>query len=119
MDTKMVAGSEEWLSLPGLGLPMIKVRVDSGAKTSALHAVNIMPFQRNGETWVSFDVFPIQFDGKRVMHCEAQVVDMRHIKSSTGTREMRYVIKTTLKVNEEVWDIEVSLTNRDSMGYRM
>lgn len=119
MSTKMVAGSEEWVSLPGLGLPMIKVRVDSGAKTSALHAVNISPFQRNGETWVSFDVFPIQFDGKRVMHCEAQVVDMRTIKSSTGNRETRYVIKTLIKLNEETWEIEVSLTNRDSMGYRM
>ncbi len=119
MNTKMVAGSEEWVSLPGLGLPMIKVRVDSGAKTSALHAVNISPFQRNGETWVSFDVFPIQFDGKRLVHCEAQVVDIRTIKSSTGNRETRYVIKTLVKLNEETWGIEVSLTNRDSMGYRM
>lgn len=119
MNTKMVAGSEEWVSLPGLGVPMIKVRVDSGAKTSALHAVNIIPFQRNGETWVSFDVFPIQFDGKRVVHCEAPVVDMRTIKSSTGNRETRYVIRTQIKLNEVVWEIEVSLTNRDSMGYRM
>lgn len=119
MNTKMVAGSEEWVSLPALGLPMIKVRVDSGAKTSALHAVNITPFQRNGETWVSFDVFPIQFDGKRIVHCEAPVVDIRIIKSSTGNRENRYVIKTPVKLNEEVWEIEVSLTNRDSMGYRM
>lgn len=119
MNTKMVAGSEEWVSLPGLGVPMIKVRVDSGAKTSALHAVNIIPFQRNGETWVSFDVFPIQFDGKRVVHCEAPVVDMRTIKSSTGNRETRYVIRTQMKLNEVVWEIEVSLTNRDSMGYRM
>lgn len=119
MSTKMVAGSEEWVSLPELGLPMIKVRVDSGAKTSALHAVNITPFQRNGETWVSFDVFPIQFDGKRLVHCEAQVVDIRTIKSSTGNRETRYVIKTPLKLKDEVWWIEVSLANRDSMGYRM
>lgn len=119
MDNKMVAGSEEWISLPGLEVPIIKVRVDSGAKTSALHAVNIFPFQRNGESWVSFDVHPLQFDGKRVIHCEAKIVDRRTIKSSTGTRENRYVIKTPIKVKEEVWDIEVSLTNRDSMGYRM
>src|SRR5690606_11607482 len=115
MENKLVAGSEEWISLPELGVPMIKVRVDSGAKTSALHAVNIIPFQRNGETWVSFDVFPIQFDGKRVVHCEAPVVDMRTIKSSTGNRETRYVIRTQMKLNEVVWEIEVSLTNRDSM----
>lgn len=119
MNDKMVAGSEEWVSLPELGVPTIKVRVDSGAKTSALHAVNILPFQRNGESWVSFDVYPLQYDGKRVVHCEAPVVDRRIIKSSTGNRESRYVIKTTLKVKEEVWEIEVSLTDRDSMGYRM
>ena len=119
MDKKMVAGSEEWISLPALGLPKIKVRVDSGAKTSALHAVNIFPFQRNGESWISFDVHPLQFDGKRVIHCEAAVADRRMIKSSTGNRENRYVIKTTLKIKEETWDIEVTLTNRDSMGYRM
>src|SRR5690606_30801892 len=119
MENKLVAGSEEWVSLPELGLPLIKVRVDSGAKTSALHAVNINPFQRNGEPWVSFDVFPIQFDGKRLVHCEAQVADMRTIKSSTGNRETRYVIKTGLKIKEDIWEIEVSLTNRDSMGYRM
>lgn len=119
MDNKVVAGSEEWISLPQLGLPKIKVRVDSGAKTSALHAVNIFPFLRNGENWISFDVHPLQFDGKRVVHCEALVFDRRTIKSSTGTRENRYVIKSILQVKEESWEIEVSLTNRDSMGYRM
>lgn len=115
----MVAGSEEWISLPELKIPLIKVRVDSGAKTSAIHAVNIFPFQRNGESWVSFDIHPLQFDGKQVVHCEAQVVDRRIIKSSSGNRESRFVIKTPLKIGEEVWDIEVTLANRDSMGYRM
>src|SRR5690606_22836110 len=119
MNNKMVAGSEEWVSLPDLGLPTIKVRVDSGAKTSALHAVNIFPFQRNGESWVSFDVHPLQFDGKRVVHCEAPVLDRRTIKSSTGTRETRYVIITMIKIDGTAWEIEVSLANRDSMGYRM
>ncbi len=115
----MVAGSEEWVSLPELEIPLIKVRVDSGAKTSAIHAVNIFPFQRNGESWVSFDIHPLQFDGKQVVHCEAQVVDRRIIKSSSGNRESRYVIRTPLKIGEEVWDIEITLANRDSMGYRM
>lgn len=119
MEDKMIAGSEEWVSLPNLGLPKIKVRVDSGAKTSALHAVNIAPFQKEGDPWVSFDVFPIQFDGKKIVHCEAPVVDMRIIKSSTGNKETRFVIKTLLKLKEDSWEIEVSLTNRDSMGYRM
>lgn len=119
MNNKMIAGSEEWVSLPDLGLPMIKVRVDSGAKTSAIHAVNISPFQRNGEAWVSFDVYPLQYDGKKVVHCEAPVIDKRIIKSTSGSRESRYVIRTVLKVAEEAWEIELTLANRDSMGYRM
>jgi len=119
MNNKMIAGSEEWVSLPDLGLPMIKVRVDSGAKTSAIHAVNISPFQRNGEAWVSFDVYPLQYDGKKVVHCEAPVIDKRTIKSTSGSRESRYVIRTVLKVAEEAWEIELTLANRDSMGYRM
>jgi len=116
---KTIVGSQEWISLPDLSIPAIKVRVDSGAKTSALHAVNIQPFNRNNEAWVTFDVFPIQHNGKKVIHCEARVIDKRIIKSSTGNRENRYVIKTPLKVNELSYDIELTLTNRDSMGYRM
>ncbi|WP_461533133.1 30S ribosomal protein S6--L-glutamate ligase [Sinomicrobium sp.] len=118
-DHKIVVGSEEWVGLTQLNIPAIKVRVDSGAKTSALHAMNINPFQRNNETWVNFDVFPIQHNGKKHISCEAKVIDRRIIKSSTGTRENRYVIKTALHINGSSWDIELTLTNRDSMGYRM
>ncbi len=119
LQNKIIVGSEEWVSLPELHIPAIKVRVDSGAKTSALHAVNIQPFQKNNETWVSFDVYPIQNNGKKAIRCEAPVIDKRIIKSSTGNKENRYIIKTTLKLNELTTDIEISLTNRDSMGYRM
>ncbi|WP_224483180.1 30S ribosomal protein S6--L-glutamate ligase [Robertkochia aurantiaca] len=119
MSDKIIIGSEEWVALPQLKIPAIKVRVDSGAKTSALHAVNIIPFQRNNETWVSFDVYPIQNNGKKKMSCEAYVIDRRVIKSSTGNRENRYIIRTNVSIGGESWDIEVSLTNRDSMGYRM
>ncbi|TRZ42913.1 30S ribosomal protein S6--L-glutamate ligase [Robertkochia solimangrovi] len=118
-DNKIIIGSEEWVSLPELKIPAIKVRVDSGAKTSALHAVNIQPFQRNNETWVSFDVYPLQNNGKHMIHCEAYVIDKRVIKSSTGNRENRYIIRSSFAVGDVSWDIEVSLTNRDSMGYRM
>ncbi|MGS2739357.1 30S ribosomal protein S6--L-glutamate ligase [Sinomicrobium sp. M5D2P17] len=118
-ENKTIVGSEEWVALPQLQIPAIKVRVDSGAKTSALHAVNINPFQRNNETWVTFDVFPIQNNGKKLTHCEALVIDKRVVKSSTGNRENRYVIRTALHINGSAWDIELTLTNRDSMGYRM
>jgi len=119
MENKTIIGSQEWVSLPEIDIPTIKVRVDSGAKTSALHAVNIQPFQRNNDTWVTFDVYPIQNNGKKVIHCEAPVLDKRVIKSSTGNRENRYIIRTSLHINGDSWDVELSLTNRDSMGYRM
>lgn len=120
INDKIIAGSEEWISLPQFKIPSIKVRVDSGAKTSSLHAVNIQPFQRNGETWVTFDVLPLQNNAKKLIHCEAPIIDKRIVKSSTGNREDRYVIKTPLKINDDhIWEIEVTLTNRDSMGYRM
>jgi ribosomal protein S6--L-glutamate ligase len=116
---KIIIGSEEWCSLPQLKIPAIKARVDSGAKTSALHAVNIVPFKKNGDPWVSYDVHPIQNDGKTTIHCESPVVDRRSVKSTSGISEMRYVIKSTLAIAESTWEIELTLTNRDSMGYRM
>ena len=65
MNSKVTIGSEEWVSLSDLNIPYIKARIDSGAKTSSLHALNILPYQKEGQTWVSFDVYPIQNDGKR------------------------------------------------------
>lgn len=119
MVDKLIVGSEEWCSFSTLNIPAIKARVDSGAKTSALHAVNISPFEKEGEKWVKFDVNPLQNNGKTIIHCEAKVVDKRIVKSSSGSRESRYVIKTTIVLGEASWDIELTLTNRDSMGYRM
>ncbi|MEN9335976.1 MAG: hypothetical protein RLZZ500_963 [Bacteroidota bacterium] len=116
---KLILGSEEWCGFPALGLPAIKARVDSGAKTSALHALNIAPFQKEGETWVKFDINPIQKNQKTIIHCEAKLVDKRIVKSSSGYREQRYVIQTELQLGEESWTAEVTLTNRDSMGFRM
>lgn len=119
MENKLIVGSEEWCSLPEIGLPMIKARVDSGAKTSALHAFNIRTFIRSGDQWVSFEIHPIQRDDRTVVRCEARVVDRRTIKSSSGETESRFVIKTTIQFYNGSWDIELTLTNRDSMGYRM
>jgi len=116
---KVILGSEEWCSFPELGIPTIKARVDSGAKTSALHAVNISPFVKEGENWVKFDINPIQNNSKTIIHCEARLVDKRIVKSSSGFREQRYVISTPLVFGEENWAIEMTLTNRDSMGFRM
>lgn len=119
MINKLIVGSEEWCSITSLNIPSIKVRVDSGAKTSALHAINIVPFQKSNENWVKFDVNPLQKNNNISIHCEAKVIDKRIIKSSSGARELRYVIQTEIEFGGMTWDIELTLTNRDSMGYRM
>ena len=119
MHEKVIVGSEEWCSFPELGIPTIKARVDSGAKTSALHAINIAPFEKDGENWVKFDINPIQNNSKTVIHCQAPLVDKRVVKSSSGYREQRYVIRSQIQVGEINWEAEFTLTNRDSMGFRM
>jgi ribosomal protein S6--L-glutamate ligase len=118
-DDKVILGSEEWCSFPEIGIPIIKARVDSGAKTSALHAINIAPFIKNDSNWVRFDINPIQNNLKTVIHCEAPLVDKRIVKSSSGFREQRSVIQANLQIGTSIWAIEMTLTNRDSMGFRM
>lgn len=116
---KVIVGSEEWCALPLLGIPAIKARVDSGARTSAIHAFNIKAFKRGIVSWVSFEVHPLQNNRRTIVRCEAQVLDKRVVKSSSGIAEKRYVIRTTLEHENRQWEIELTLTNRDSMGYRM
>ncbi len=116
---KIIFGKEEWVSLPELGLPAVKARIDSGAKTSSLHAFNIQHFEENGQLYVAFDVHPIQQNRKISVRCKAKVVDRRKVRNSGGQTELRYVVKTILKIGEQHWEIEISLTNRDEMGYRM
>ena len=116
---KIIVGSEEWCSFPALGIPAIKARVDSGAKTSSIHAFNINRFRRDGESWVSFEVHPLQNNRRTVIRCERPIIDKRLVKSSSGISETRYVINVTIKFGNDNWDIELTLANRDSMGYRM
>ncbi len=116
---KIIIGSEEWCAFPGLGIPAVKARVDSGAKTSSIHAFNIQKLRRNGESWVSFEVHPLQGDRRTVIRCEQPILDKRVVKSSSGIAETRYVVAAKIKVGDESWDIEITLANRDSMGYRM
>lgn len=116
---KLLIGSEEWFSFNTLGIPAIKARVDSGAKTSSIHAVNISSFKRKGFPWVSFEVHPLQNNRRTVVRCEAPVVDRRSVRSSSGEAEKRYVICVPMSMGDASWDVEVTLANRDSMGYRM
>jgi hypothetical protein len=116
---KAVIGWREWVGLPDLGVDQIKAKIDTGARTSAIHAFEIRPFDRDGERRVSFSLHPVQRRGTPVVDCEARVVDERTVTSSNGEREQRYVIETRIKLGEEIWPIEMTLTNRDEMGFRM
>lgn len=119
MSEKIVIGKEEWCALHELGLPAIKARVDSGAKTSSLHAFNIHPFEEDGAKYVHFDIHPIQNNRKIIQSCRGLVVDRRDVKSSSGEKERRHVIMTPITLGDETWDVEMTLTNRDIMGFRM
>jgi len=118
-NSKIIIGSEEWCAFPEIAIPAIKARIDSGAKTSSIHAFNIQPFRREGIAWVSFEVHPLQNNRKTVIRCERPVIDKRVVKSSSGAAETRYVVSSLLQLGEMNWNIELTLANRDSMGYRM
>lgn len=114
-----VIGWREWMSLPELGIEHVKVKVDTGARTSALHAFYVEPFKRQGTQWVRFHVHPLQGDSETVVQCEAPVKDRRMVSDSGGHRERRYIIETTLSLGAIDWQAEVTLTDRDSMKFRM
>lgn len=117
--TKVIIGNQEWCAFPELNIPAVKARVDSGAKTSSLHAFNIKPIQKDGQDWVGFDIHPIQKDKKTNIYCEAPLVDKRFVKSSNGKSKRRFVIIASLRLGDSSWPIELTLANRDSMGFRM
>ncbi|SEQ41845.1 Uncharacterized conserved protein [Faunimonas pinastri] len=112
----IVVGWREWVSLPALGIGRIKAKIDTGAKTSALHADSIEHFLRDGANWVRFDVIG---EGENVPWHEAPVVGQRQVRSSNGRAELRTVILTRLVLAGHFWEAEVSLTNRGSMELPM
>lgn len=119
MVDRFILGWEEWLGFPDLGLPAIKAKVDTGARTSALHAFTVEPFGSSSRPMVRFGVHPIPGRDDVEVFCTAEVVDRREVTSSNGERENRYVIRTRVRMGEREWPIEVTLTNRESMAYRM
>lgn len=111
-------GWREWGALPELGITAIKMKVDTGARTSCLHAFKLEPFQKDNEDWLRIWVHPEQ-DSEREHCCEAKIHDQREVTDSGGHTELRYVIKSLLVVGDFSAPVELTLTNRDSMKFRM
>ena len=116
---RLWVGWREWVALPALGIDAIKAKVDTGAATSAIHAIHVHRFREAGRDRVVFQVHPIQRDTHTTVDCVADLLDERVVTSSTGHRERRLVIRTPLQIGDQRWNIELTLTNRDSMGFRM
>ena len=115
----LTLGWREWVSLPDLGLDAIKAKVDTGARTSTLHAFEVRDFEEDGKKRVEFKIHPNQKDNDTVVVCTADVIDERRVRDSGGHQEMRWVIRSTLELGDHTWPIEITLTSRDDMLFRM
>jgi len=116
---KLVLGWREWVRLPEFGVRLIKAKIDTGATTSALHAEEIRFVRRRGKRYVRFRLLPKQHSARASVDALAPLVGERWVRSSNGSREHRPVIATIVDVGGREWPIEVTLTNRDLMGFRM
>lgn len=112
-------GWREWVALPEIGIDRIKAKIDTGARTSALHAFSLHTFTENGQLKIRFDIHPMQHDTETTIHCEATVADRRLVTDSGGHVEERYVIITPITIGETSWPIEITLTERENMLFRM
>lgn len=115
----VVAGWREWVRLGGIDVEWIKVKLDSGARTSAIHAFDIHEFSRDGEPWVRFSIHPYQRSREDSVDVELPIHDRRHVRSSTGHVQERYVVLMDVTLVERTVSAEVTLTGRDQMGFRM
>jgi len=115
----LMIGWREWVSLPELGIERIKVKVDTGARSSSLHAHDIRLFRRRGVDMVRFTVHPVQRQSRTSIEAEAELLEMRKVRNSGGRAEERPVIRTSLGLLGRTWHIELTLTPRDVMGFRM
>lgn len=116
---KIYLGWCEWLSLPELAINRIKAKIDTGARTSVIHAFFVEPYVENNLKMIRFGIHPLQKRSDIEIICNCPVKDYRQISDSGGHREMRYVIETPVRLGGRIWPVEMTLTNRDSMKFRM
>lgn len=119
MEKLAVVGWREWLALPELGIPALKAKIDTGARTSALHAFRLETFAESDRTMVRFGLHPIRHRDDIVISCTAEVIDERMVSDSGGHRERRLVIRTPVHLGQQQWPIEITLANRENMLFRM
>ncbi len=115
-----IIGWREWVWLPELvGDTAVKAKIDTGARTSAIHAWDLEPFRRDGSAWIRFSLHPRQRDDTHVVVAEAPLLEEREVRSSNGDTELRAVVETTVVIGGHRFPIELTLTKRDQMGFRM
>jgi hypothetical protein len=117
--SRPVIGWREWVELPSLGVTAIKAKMDTGARSSALHAVDIEQFEENGVRMVAFSVHPRQKTTSTELRCVLPLLDERPVRNSGGTTTLRPVIRTLLTFGDDSWPIDLSLIARDLMGFRL
>ncbi len=115
----MVLGWSEWVALPTLGVQRIKAKLDTGARTSAIHAFDIEPFTEGGVSMVRFNLHPMQRSAELEVACTAPLLNRRSVRSSDGSLSRRMTVVTPISIAGVTWDIEVTLVGRDEMGFRM
>ena len=116
---RQIVGWREWVSLPDLGIASVKAKLDTGAKTSTLHAWDRERFEIDGAPWVRFHAHASESERFRPVQCAVPLTDCRWIANPGGTRELRYIITTTVGIGGETWPIELSLTERDDLKFRV
>lgn len=114
-----VVGWREWVRLDSVGVPWVKAKVDTGARTSSLHAFDLQTYEVEGRPWVRFDVHPWQATAEDAVTVELPVHDRRTVRSSSGHEETRYVVLVQIVLGHRSVEAEVTLTDRDEMGFRM
>jgi len=114
-----IIGWREWISIPGLNIPAIKAKIDTGAATSSLHAFDLQRYEREGTQFVYFSIHPKQRSHDGAQAVEAEVLDERQVRSSNGQVELRPVIRLKVQLLSRIWKIDLTLSNRDEMGFRM